>query len=297
MWLALGAMDVPYTLHVCDTLGTVRLTKRGLHTMTTSTEIDYSQFGAAAGAFQAMIPNLINVARDHDDLVAQLSIKEGEVNEDVLETARLRNKANDAKVTKLNEAIKKLQDTLDEQKAKAWELIQDDIPKPLTDDEKAAVRPRIKDLREQFKKMTAAVEVVADSLSVSLDGVTLPTINANARTTGGGTRVGHSGPRIHMDAVFVNGEHVTQPKANKPDETASTLTTAANFITAKVKASPRISASDLQVDYFKAAKVTPDESGNVDVSKIPLEVEFTYVYTNPNDQTKSEFAVKAKRRA
>jgi hypothetical protein len=262
-----------------------------------TTEIDYTQFGPFAETFKAMIPNLAEVAAEHDDLVSQLSIKEGEVNEDALETARLRNKSGNNDVTKLNDAITKLEDRLNEAKAKAWELVQEDVPQPLSDEEKAAVRPRIKDLRDKFKTMTTAVETVASSVGVSLENIKLPQITANGTRSGGGTRVGHSGPRIHMDAVYVNGEHVTQPKANKPDETSSTLTTAANAITAKVKASPRVSASDLQVEYFKAAGVTPNEDGSVDVASIPMEVEFTYTYVNPSDKAKTEFAIKAKRRA
>lgn len=262
---------------------------------TTSGGLDYEKtFGVYAATFRTMIPQIEVVANEHDDLTSQLHIKEGAISEEALETARIRNKSGNPDVTKLNENIRKVEAKLEELKANAHELVQDDVPKPLTEEEAVSVRARVKDLRDQYTKQMEAVKTIAGSVGVSLDDVELPTIMKNGKRVGGGG-TGHHGPRIRFSSVFVNGEHVEAKKPNNPNEMTSNFTVAANYITKEVKANPRVTAVDLQKSYFKATGVEPDSDGNLDSSKLPAEQEFTYVYTNPGDKSTTEFVIKAVR--
>lgn len=261
-------------------------------------EFDYDKaFGPFASTFKTMIPQMASVADTHNELVAQLNVKAGEISEDDLEAARLRNKSGDKDVTKLNAAIAKLEAELEKYRARAYELVQDDIPQPLTDEEKVPVKARVKDLRDQFKTLNDAIHAVAKSVNLSLDNAPIPTINTNGSTRGGGTRKGFSGPRVRTKAVYVNGVYVEMKKPNNPNETTSNLSVAAAHITKEVKANPRVTAVDLQQAYFAAAGVSLDADGNLDSSKLPTDKTFTYVYVNPSDKAETPFEIRVERDA
>lgn len=254
-------------------------------------------FGEAyAPMFKDIIPRIESVAATHNELVSQLNVKEGEVSEEALEIARLRNKNNNREVVKLNSNIERTQAMLDELKAKAYALVEDDVPQPLKPEEIPAVKARVSDLRKEFTKQTDSVTKVAEMLGLTenLKKVKLPEINANGRSSGRG---GYSGVRVRFDTVYINGEPAQVVKDNEDgtQKITSNFTTAANELTKLTKADPRISSTDLQPLYFAAAGVTPDADGKLDSSKLPKEVEFTYVYTNPNDKTTKEFQLKAVR--
>jgi hypothetical protein len=245
-------------------------------------QIDYDKtFGAFAATFKGMLPQLDIKANEHNELVARLKVKEGEISEDDLEGARLRNKAGDPKVTKLNQTIEAALAKVEELKAQAYELTKNDIPQPLSEEERPKVQEKVKTLRAEFKQMDEAIQTVAGSLGVKLDGIKLPTITANARTVGGGGQTGHQGPRIRTTDVFVDDNRVEAPKAGKPDETTSTLSVAANVISKAVKS--KVAAADLQAAYFAAA-------GTSDYESIDSDFEFTYVYES--GEHKREFKIR-----
>jgi hypothetical protein len=269
---------------------------------TEPSKLNYEEiFGATyAPMFKDVIPQIQSVASTHNELVAQLNVKEGEISEEALEIARLRNKHNNREVTKLNNNIEKAQAMLEELKAKAYELVQDDVPQPLKEEEKAAVKSRVSDLRKEFQKQMDAVNGVASMLGLTdnLAKVKLPEINANGKRVGSGSgRGGYSGPRVRFETVYINGEPAQVVKDNEDGtkKITSNFTTAANELTKLTKADPRISSTDLQPLYFDAAKVQPDANGKIDSSALPKEVEFTYTYTNPNDKSTKEFVIKAVR--
>lgn len=260
--------------------------------MATPQEIDYSKFGAFAPTFQSMLPNLFTIAQQHDECVADLNVKEGTITEDDLEAARLRNKSGGEDVTKINKAVRELEKKMSELKARAWELVEGDVPQPLNDEDRTKVQARVKDLRAEFKQTLTAVNVVAASVGIDIDktGVELPQLSGNAGRSSG-TRQGHSGPRFRMDEVYVNGTLVQAPKPNKPEEMTSNLTVAANQINKDHKL--KITASDLQKAYMDANNVKPDEDGSVDITKLPMDSTFTF--TVKDGETVHEFEIRAKR--
>lgn len=237
-------------------------------TTTETTAIDYSKFGAFAPAFEQMIPQLAEKGTEHDDLVSQLKVKPGEVDTEALEAARLRNKSGNAEVRKLNDTIAKAEARIAELKEQAYESVKGDIPQPLSEEDRPKVQEKVKTLRAEFNKMHEAIETMADTFGLSLDGIELPTIMANARKSGGGGQTG--GFRIRTTDVFVDGNRVEAKKPNS-DETTSTLSVAASVISKAVKS--KVAAADLQKAYFAA-------NGTEDYDSIPADSEFTFNYTS-----------------
>lgn len=256
-------------------------------------DIDYTKFGVHAATFQTLIPQIEATAAEHDDLVSQLSVKEGQVSDEILENARLRNKSGNARVAKINSMITRALAEIEKLKLESYELVEDDVPQPLTEEERPKVQARVKELRDTYKTQLEAINTVAGAIQVSLDGVELPSIMANGRRTGG-TGTGHSGIRLHVGAVYVNGDLSFKPRPHKPGETMSSLSTAATDINSKV-GTGKVSASDLQKRYFEAAGISPDENGNIDRSKLPKDMQFTYRYVD--GENVQEFEIRVVREA
>lgn len=276
--------------HWCATLvlDSLSMTER---TPIMATSIDYSKFGPHEATFRAVMAPLEEVSVTHDDLLVRLSIKKGEINEEILENARIRNRNNNKQVTTFNEQIGKLEEKLSELKEKAYSLVEDTLPKELTDEEKVSVKARIKDLRDQFKSKSLAVETIAEAVGVSLEGITLPSIATNGvRVSGSGaTKVGHNGPRLRMDAVTVNGNVAEAPNPNDKTKTSSNFTIAAAVISKKLGLSvaEKITATDIQSAYFAKA-------GTEDVTQIPHTLEFEFPFTKA-DKSVETFVISATR--
>lgn len=255
-----------------------------------TTEIDYTKFGPHEATFRAMIPTLVQTAQTHDELVDRLNVKEGEISEDIMESARLRNKDGNKRVKQLNETIAKALEQIEKFKAECYDLVKDDLPQPLTDEERPAIQEQVKNLRQQYKVQYSGVEAVADMVGIksALEEITLPTIKTNGRVVSGGsggTRVGHHGPRLRFKEVYINGELAEGKSTNDPNKKVSNFSMAANKLKSELK-TQNVSASDLQEAYFKAA-------GTEDASKINSDFTFTYVYVD--GENKREFEIRAVR--
>lgn len=249
----------------------------------------YAKFGVMAGPLAELIPALKAKAVEHDGLVAQLSIKDGEISDDVREATRLANKSNNPDVVKLNANIAKLRKTLDEQLAQAYSLTESDLPKPPSEEEVKKIQERVKNLRSDFKSSVSSLQNLSKTFGLSESDLNeiLPVIKTNGRVTiaGTSTRAGHHGPRLHFSNVYVDDKLAEMKKpGTDPVEMTSSLSAAANEISKAVKS--KVSASELQTAYFAAV-------GSEDFDSAPNVQEFKFVYKSGDRER--EFTLRAEK--